>query len=410
MVKAGKTLKNLLYSIPVALATIFLPGCEPDPLIKDVTPPKISMYSPLEGKVYKTNTVPLEYSIFEENFKDAWYSIDNGAKVSLDKSGTKNIDLTDGDHKLTIGAEDLSNNYSEDKVNFSVNKEVIIPPKDTIPPKVDIISPLEKTVYNTNDVSLSWNVDEENFKNAWYTINNGIKNRIEKSGTQNINLENGNYKIVVGAEDISNNSSKDSVNFSIDKHSWLYLVNPFVQPDSITKPKIWNNFSTTSQRNAYLNDRLYNYDKTDTMTYIPGKFVCTDFASLWATNFNGYRELGFDPEKGLQNNGWHNIPAYTVTLMKPGNFHAIGAVMIKDNAVNPSDWRFIETETDSTYNLNTFNQWGVYKIILNQGVSRNNGEYLSFQPFFEFIPDGNGGWKDSGYRNPEINLITQRGK
>jgi len=39
------------------------------------------------------------------------------------------------------------------------------------------------------------------------------------------------------------------------------------------------------------------------LTYIPGEFVCTDFASLLETNFEGHPELGYDPAKGLENNG-----------------------------------------------------------------------------------------------------------
>jgi len=190
-----------------------------------------------------------------------------------------------------------------------------------------------------------------------------------------------------------------------------YNVNSFVQPNDTTKPLVWDNLETIAERNAYFDDRLYNHDKTDTMTYIPGGFVCTDFASAFAINFNGYGELGFDPEKGLQNNGVHNIPVYTVTLMKPGKFHQINGVIPGDNVSDINDWRFIESETDSTYNLNTFTQAGVYKIVINQGKVINDdiqGKILFFQPFLEFIPDENWGWKDSGYRNPEINLIPNR--
>jgi len=190
-------------------------------------------------------------------------------------------------------------------------------------------------------------------------------------------------------------------------------INPFVQPNDTTKPIIWNNFATINERNARLNDRLYNYDKTDTITYIPGKFICSGFSSQWAINFNGYGKLGFDPEKGLQNNGWHNIPAYTVTLMKPGNFHAIDAVMVGEYVSNIDDWRFIEPQSDSTYNVSSFKQMGVYKIVIDYTYAKENeiqGKFLSSVNMLEFIPNGNGGWKDSGYRNPGLKLTTQRGK
>jgi len=54
------------------------------------------------------------------------------------------------------------------------------------------------------------------------------------------------------AKDKAGNSSADTVDFTVDKHTWKYLANPFVQPDSTTKPIIWNNYTTSDQRNAYL--------------------------------------------------------------------------------------------------------------------------------------------------------------
>lgn len=195
----------------------------------------------------------------------------------------------------------------------------------------------------------------------------------------------------------------------IKANAQKYIVNPFVQPNDTTKSIVWDNFKTTEEKNVHLDDRLYNYDKTDTLN-IPG-WVCTDYAKQLSINFHGYGELGFDPEKGLQNNGWHNIPMYTVTLMKPVNFHEINAVMVGNNVGNINEWRFIEPRTDSTYNLNLFNQSEVYKIVIKRGVVVNDdiqGKSLFFQPYLEFIPDGNGGWIDSGWRNPEINLIEKK--
>ncbi|MFH1503457.1 MAG: hypothetical protein ABIE36_02265 [Candidatus Diapherotrites archaeon] len=191
----------------------------------------------------------------------------------------------------------------------------------------------------------------------------------------------------------------------IIEHTWKYLVNPFVQPNDTTKPIIWNNFNTTSQRNAHFDDRLYNYDKIDTLD-IPG-WVCSNYSREFKIHFNGY------PMEGLQNNGWHNIPVYDVTLMKPSPFHAVDAVIIGDDVTNISDWRFIEPRSDSTYSLSMFNLAGVYKIVLDYTRVIENeiqGKFLDGLPMFEFIPDGNGGWMDSEYRNPAINLIEKRGK
>jgi hypothetical protein len=397
----GKTLKSLLYAGAFALGAIFLPGCEP----KDKIPPKITISSPLEQKVYDSNTIPFQWTIDEENFNSAWYSIDNEkTKNSIGQSGSKNLDLVNGSYNLIAYADDNSDNFSKENVSFSVNK--IIPPVDITPPKITISSPIKNKVYDVNDISFTWNIDEENFKSAWYSTDNGSKVSITQSGTEIKYFGNGNHKIVVGAGDVAGNSSKDSVLFSADKHTWKYLVNPFIQPNDTTKPIIWNNFNL-SQRISYFYDRLYNYDKTDTITAIPDRFVCTDFASVLAINFNGYGGLPPD-SRGLYTNNWHNIPLYTITLMKPVSFHQVAGVVVGDDFTNINNWKIVNGESDYTYNLTDFNQMGVYKMVVNFTRTTDNKLGLNSASMFEFIPDGNGGWKDSGYRNPEINLITKR--
>ena len=135
MDKIRKTLKNLRYAVPIALMSV-LPGCEPEePFIpeppKDTTAPKINILSPLEQKVYDSNTIPFEWAIEEANFKSAWYSLDNEAtKSSIEKSGKKDLSLENGDYKLTTYADDKSNNFSKKDVSFSINKIT-----DNIPPK-----------------------------------------------------------------------------------------------------------------------------------------------------------------------------------------------------------------------------------------------------------------------------------
>jgi len=84
--------------------------------------PEISRSSPLENEVYNENP-KLEYNIYDENFKSAKYSLDNGETWnSLSQSGTKNLDLENDNYKLLIEAEDYLYNKSRDSVNFTVNK------------------------------------------------------------------------------------------------------------------------------------------------------------------------------------------------------------------------------------------------------------------------------------------------
>jgi hypothetical protein len=406
MIKNPGDLLRTATIVSVMAIPLLFAGCKtPDDEITDTISPDISISSPLEQRVYDSNTVPFNWTIEEANFGSAWYSTDNEqTKNPIGKSGTTNLDLPNGYYVIIAYADDKYNNFSKKNISFSVNK---IP--DTTLPKITISSPIKNKVYDVNEIVFSWSIYEANFKSAWYSIDNSGKISIAKSGSENKIFENGTHKIVVGSDDLSGNASKDSVIFTADKHTWKYFVNPFVQPDSITKPIIWNNFTTMSQRNAYIDDRLYNYDKTDTINAITSGFVCTDFARQLEMNFNGHPELGYDPARGLQNNGWHNIPMYIIYLGIPGSsLHTIDGILVGDDFTNINDWRFIESEADTTYTPNRLKQFGVTNIEINYTYAQD--KLLSTVKMFEFILDGNNEWVDSGYRNPGLYLKEKRGK
>jgi len=190
----------------------------------------------------------------------------------------------------------------------------------------------------------------------------------------------------------------------IIEHTWKYLANPFVQPNDTTKPIIWNNFSTIDERNSYFDDRLYNYDQIDKIEN--PDWVCSDYVRAWIIAFNGY------PMEGLENNNWHNIPAYDVTFRvynKPS--HAAGEVIVGDYVSNISDWRLIETQNDSTYSPNKLKELGVYEVEINYTFVKENdvqGKFLSSIPLLKFVLNENNDWVDSGYRSTDINLVEER--
>jgi hypothetical protein len=111
----------------------------------------------------------------------------------------------------------------------------IEPPKDTTPPIINILFPKEGEKYNSNTIPFEWIIEEPNFNGAWYSTNSGqTKTSIGKSGAEPLNLPNGKYKLILFADDREDNFSTDTVNFSVDKHTWLYTANPFIQPNDTT--------------------------------------------------------------------------------------------------------------------------------------------------------------------------------
>lgn len=133
MVWEGKNPLNLLEKtalISTMGLSLAFASCNPEEkIITDTISPKITVYSPTEKKQYASDTIPFEWIIEEENFKNALYTIDNyKTKVPIEQSGKENLILKNGDWSLILYTEDKSNNWDEEKVNFSVNKLIKIDP------------------------------------------------------------------------------------------------------------------------------------------------------------------------------------------------------------------------------------------------------------------------------------------
>jgi len=216
----------------------------------------------------------------------------------------------------------------------------------------------------------------------------------------------GDYRVEIEYGSTAGGLEKSVLTGNIIPHTWKFLVNPFVQPNDTTKAIVWNNFSTSAQRNAYFDDRLYNYDKTDEMD-VPG-WVCANYGVELAIHFNGY------PMEGLEHNNEHNIPMYIVYISGLNTtFHTIDGVVMGDYVSDITSWRFVEPQSDSTYSANRLKELGTIWIIINYTYvveTETQGKVLTSFSLIEFVLNDSGDWVDSGYRHPDINLVEQRNK
>lgn len=116
--------------------------------------------------------------------------------------------------QLTNGVPELT--WENDDQNVKVFKQ-----RDTTSPEILRESPLENKIYAESPV-LNYNVNDENFKSARYSIDERKTwNSLNQNGTKILDLPNGDYKLIIEAEDYFYNNSKDSVNFSVDKPNSL---------------------------------------------------------------------------------------------------------------------------------------------------------------------------------------------
>lgn len=108
-------------------------------------------------------------------------------------------------------------------------------------------------------------------------------------------------------------------------------------------PGWWNQLTTREQRNSWI-DKMLALDPTNTFPYT-SSWVCGHYASELFIRFTGYRQGVKDAVYSL-GQGVYNLPLYQVTVASQTYGHAINAILVGDDPLNPNDWRFIEPQLD----------------------------------------------------------------
>jgi len=184
-------------------------------------------------------------------------------------------------------------------------------------------------------------------------------------------------------------------------------------------PGEWDKLGSKSEREEWL-QKMLEIDKTDTLDYIGGERVCTDFASQTALNFHGHPELGYNKEKGLKDNGRFNIPMMYVSLALGGGLgHAINTTITGDNLKDFWDGYYSEPQNDQHVVPGMWDMPNDCEVVINYSYtawSESQQQYvLAGQfPIMKFeLTNGNSEIKwdaelENIYNNPDIKIIQQR--
>jgi len=93
-------------------------NCSVSVTIFDVTPPEVTIISPVDRVTYESTSVELIYTVNEPT-KWVGYSLDGSGNITI--SGNITLEkLKNGPHNVTVFAEDLSGNKGSSTVNFGV--------------------------------------------------------------------------------------------------------------------------------------------------------------------------------------------------------------------------------------------------------------------------------------------------
>ena len=171
-------------------------------------PPKVQVTSP-ENKTYAE--IKLDFTV---NRGVDWigYSLDNQANVTI-KSEINLSNLTDGNHKISLYANDSSGNMGvSNTVFFSI---------DTQPPVINVLLPQNRT-YDSTDIQLTFVLNEP-AANISYSLDEQEKISIIGNVTLPA-LSDGSHHVTLYASDETGNSGEETVYFNISPFPILVVT------------------------------------------------------------------------------------------------------------------------------------------------------------------------------------------
>lgn len=251
----------------------------------------------------------------------------------------------------------------------------IYEPYDSLPPGINIISPNNQEIINTKTITFMWEIEEDNFNDAYYIVDDGEKVSVGLSGSASIDFEDGNHKILLVAEDLSSNISRDSILFLIKTVISFVIIDPFVSPDA--NGAAYNSLKTKAERDAYIQSKL-DEDWVNTITpSLNPLWVCGHYAEQLMTNsrdwgeeirlddnyFNYYDDRLYNWYKGrnvdsikynqgtLADMGKLGLPMGIITLVDTSHYpdyygHGINWILTGDNITRWEDINCIEPQED----------------------------------------------------------------
>ena len=203
----------------------------------DMVNPTIEIEYPADGAAFNVPDVLFVWEGFDSlsGIAEYQYQVDGGNITTLgDWSVTSaTITLSDGNHVVTIIAIDNATNMATDSVSVLI---------DAFPPILVISSPVNGSIYATNDVTLYWNAtDEEGFVASVFA-NIDAEAAVNVTGLNSwafTGIADGKHMFTVTATDNAGNVAVKTTNFTVDATAPVIQItspsaNAFISANAVT--------------------------------------------------------------------------------------------------------------------------------------------------------------------------------
>ena len=185
-------------------------------LTVDTTLPQI--FTNITNTTYGLANLTAQLNVSDANPDRVWVSLDGGSNSSavLPNATTSLSSLTDGQHNLTIFANDTADNLNSSTVRFTIDTSVPNPVSHNV----------SNTSYASASMTVSLNASDPNLDNLWFQNSSGNSSLLSANGTIGVMWSEGHRWILVWANDTLGNLNKsNNVSFTIDTTDPLIFTN-----------------------------------------------------------------------------------------------------------------------------------------------------------------------------------------
>jgi uncharacterized membrane protein YgcG len=181
--------------------------------LNDSANPSVSITSPT-NKTNSSNTgLDVNFTVSDTSLQACWYSNDTySVNRSLVCTGANsnltNITWSQGNHNVTIYANDSYNNQNKSTVSFSI---------DSIAPDINITSPINKTESTDTGLDILYTRSDINLESCWYSNDSySVNTTLASCGNlTTITWVVGLHNVTIYVNDSHGNQNRSSVTFNI---------------------------------------------------------------------------------------------------------------------------------------------------------------------------------------------------
>jgi hypothetical protein len=242
--------------------------------IIDSKNPSIAFEYPINNTYTNNTNLNINYTISDLNLDSCWYSNDSYSTNTSINCGTNitSITWTEGQHNLTIWANDSYGNKNSSLIRFTI---------DTVHPTLSIIYPTNNTQYSNNQLNINYSASDLNLDSCWYSNDSYSKNTTlaNCNNLTTVTWTEGQHNVTIWANDSANHINKSLIVFSIETNPpILEFINPTLPNATLTvNTSVEINVSITETN---LKEIIYNWNGTNFTIYNNSLILMMNFDNL----------------------------------------------------------------------------------------------------------------------------------